>query len=92
MKNFAIALIILAFAIITLKTAYAEPVQPPECPKGSYSIGITKDNQPLCKLEPTGCPYGDSIPVDSPKCTPPTQPEAYTPWEPEQPTQEMQGK
>jgi hypothetical protein len=41
------------------------------CPTGSYNIGISKDGQPLCKLEPTGCPYGDSIPLDSPKCVPP---------------------
>jgi hypothetical protein len=40
------------------------------CPDGSYNIGITKDGSPLCKLEPTGCPYGDSIPLDSPKCAP----------------------
>lgn len=53
------------------------------CPAGSYEIGIEKDGQPLCKLEPTGCPYGDSIPLDSPKCAPPTNPEAYTPWQPE---------
>lgn len=25
----------------------------------------------LCKDEPTGCPYGDSIPLDSPKCVAP---------------------
>lgn len=33
------------------------------CPEGSYEIG-SKDEGPLCKLEPTGCPYGDSIPMD----------------------------
>lgn len=56
------------------------------CPAGSYEIGREKDGNPLCKLEPTGCPYGDSIPLDSPKCAPPENPEqAYAPWQPEQP-------
>lgn len=42
------------------------------CPDGSYNIGIEKDGNPICKLEPTGCPWGDSIPLDSPKCAPPS--------------------
>jgi hypothetical protein len=42
---------------------------PKSCPAGTYNIGTT--NEPVCKNEPTGCPYGDSIPVDSPKCAPP---------------------
>lgn len=29
------------------------------------------DEQPYVPHTPTGCPYGDSIPLDSPKCTPP---------------------
>lgn len=35
-----------------------------KCPDGSYEIG-TKDEtgEAICKLEPTGCPYGDSIPL-----------------------------
>lgn len=37
------------------------------CPAGSYDIGISKDGSPICKLEPTGCPYGDSIPL-GPDC------------------------
>lgn len=39
------------------------------CPPGSYSIGIEKDGVHICKLEPTGCPFGDSVPLD--KCAPP---------------------
>lgn len=39
-----------------------------ECAPGSYSIG-----DGICKQEPTGCPYGDSIPIDSPKCAPPQE-------------------
>jgi len=45
--------------------------QTTDCPAGSYSIGIEKNGEHICKLEPTGCPFGDSIPLDSPKCVPP---------------------
>jgi hypothetical protein len=48
--------------IVTAATPY-------ECPAGSYAIG-----DGVCKNEPTGCPYGDSIPLDSPKCAPPPEP------------------
>lgn len=47
----------------------AQPQPAVQCPSGSYRIGGT-DQQPVCKSEPTGCPYGDSIPLDSPKCAP----------------------
>lgn len=44
---------------------------PSNCPGGSYSIGINKDGSgEVCKAQPTGCAYGDSIPLDSPKCAP----------------------
>lgn len=68
------------FLVLTLVVIfYARQMKPlanaaAECPAGSYSLG-----DGACKLEPTGCPYGDSIPIDSPKCVaPPTevQPEA----------------
>lgn len=39
------------------------------CPDGSYNIGTKDGVNPICKLEPTGCPFGDSVPLD--KCTPP---------------------
>lgn len=39
------------------------------CPTGSYNIGTKDGVNPICKLEPTGCPFGDSVPLD--KCTPP---------------------
>lgn len=39
------------------------------CPAGSYNIGTKDGVNPICKLEPTGCPFGDSVPLD--KCTPP---------------------
>ena len=49
------------------------------CPSGSYAIG-----DGVCKAEPTGCPYGDSIPLNSEKCVPTTEKEieAYKPIEP----------
>lgn len=40
------------------------------CPDGSYAIGYDTDGiTAICKKEPTGCPFGDSIPIE--KCTPP---------------------
>ncbi len=39
-----------------------------KCPAGQYEI-----DEGVCKSEPTGCPYGDSIPVDDPKCAPPEE-------------------
>lgn len=38
-----------------------------KCPEGSYLIGFEHDGSAVCKLEPTGCPYGDSIPL-GPQC------------------------
>lgn len=42
------------------------------CP---YSDPISGKPNPYCDTyvphTPTGCPYGDSIPLDSPKCAPP---------------------
>ena len=66
-KRVIIGLIIgLLVAVIGTWITRAEGTeqQPRLCPAGSYDIGITKDGDPICKLEPTGCPYGDSIPMD----------------------------
>ncbi len=36
-----------------------------KCPNGSYPIGYDDETgAAICKKEPTGCPYGDSIPMD----------------------------
>lgn len=50
------------------------------CPAGSYQIGWDKDDptQPVCKMEPTGCPFGDSVPLD--RCTPPPDIECNADW------------
>lgn len=53
--------IVLAIVALWFVTASAAELQ---CPAGSYDAGG------FCKNEPTGCPYGDSIPLDSPKCAP----------------------
>lgn len=45
-------------------------IETKDCPAGSYNIGISKDGLTICKLEPTGCPFGDSVPLD--KCAPPS--------------------
>ncbi len=37
------------------------------CPVGSDEIGIDENGDPICKAHPTGCPYGDSIPL-GPEC------------------------
>jgi len=54
--------IILAIIALWVVTASAAKL---ECESGTYDAGG------FCKVEPTGCPYGDSIPLDSPKCAPP---------------------
>lgn len=38
-----------------------------KCPDGSYAIDYTETGAAICKQEPTGCPYGDSIPL-GPEC------------------------
>lgn len=39
-----------------------------KCPPGTYQIGIDERyGSAICKNEPTGCPYGDSIPL-GPEC------------------------
>lgn len=47
-------------------------VTPVECPAGTTIVDYKDDyrQDPICKGNPTGCPYGDSIPLDSPKCAP----------------------
>ncbi len=63
MNKVVIAAIGIAILIIGV-TASMQATAAQTCPEGSYNIGISKDGEPLCKLNPTGCPYGDSIPMD----------------------------
>ena len=52
--------IILAIVALWVVTASAATL---ECPAGTYDAGG------FCKNEPTGCPYGDSVPLE--KCEAP---------------------
>jgi len=64
MRNITRLLIMVLLLFIMFRVvAHGEGYQ---CSEGQYPIG---DN--ICKNEPTGCPYGDSIPLDTPKCVAP---------------------
>lgn len=67
------------------------PEVPKECPAGTTLVDYENGDKqkPICKGEPTGCPYGDSIPLDSPKCVPPTEVENTTPTPVETPETEV---
>lgn len=56
--------ITILLTILIALIAHTNHTSATTCPKGSYDIG---DN--VCKSEPTGCPYGDSLPMD--KCITP---------------------
>jgi hypothetical protein len=58
---FWFAIVVVLFFWFLRQSGYTQ--QPQQCPPGSYPIGLEKD-QMICKLEPTGCPYGDSIPME----------------------------
>jgi hypothetical protein len=55
---------IIVWGVIIFTKVSAEPAT---CPSGSYEIDREKTGEPICKLDPTGCPYGDSIPL-GPEC------------------------
>lgn len=90
MKKKLLLAIPLAFVIlgtsVALNLAGVDPVERTNattvadpCPEGSYLIGYNKNGEePICKLEPTGCPFGDSVPLD--KCTPPPDIECNADW------------
>lgn len=44
-----------------------QPYVPTTCPAGYDDIGKEENGDAICKLQPTGCPYGDSIPL-GPAC------------------------
>lgn len=65
---FKVLLALVALTLFTLYMSSKTSATQATCPKGSYDIGISdKTGGPICKLEPTGCPYGDSIPF-GPDC------------------------
>jgi hypothetical protein len=69
LKTTLIVLIIATIVTAIVTIIIAKPLIRPEV---SYNIAEEKV-QPMYKIKPTGCPYGDSIPLDSPKCVAPQQ-------------------
>ena len=65
-KTATIVIIIIIFFLVTALVSAEQQ----ECPEGTFNVGHSK-NGPVCRNEPTGCPYGDSIPIDSAKCVAP---------------------
>ncbi len=57
------AVVISLVFMYSLSDAAAEHQEVSKCPEGSYEIG-NKLGEPICKAEPTGCVYGDSIPLE----------------------------
>ena len=57
-----IGLIVASIAAILIEPAHANE----KCPDGMYQIGWSKDDpeEITCRMIPTGCPLGDSIPMD----------------------------
>lgn len=76
-KNILIVIILIVGFILISQTvgAVSTPVGAKECPAGTFLVTYEDNDfqKPICKGEPTGCPYGDQIPVDSPKCVPPVE-------------------
>lgn len=75
-----ICFLILGLFLGLIITAGAQP-QTQSCPAGSYNIGTKDGINPICKLEPTGCPYGDSIPMDMCNKFKPVEPVQQAPVE-----------
>ena len=63
------AVVLIFWLLAQLGITSAQQVEEPvsRCPEGSYEISGKNEDEVLCKLEPTGCPYGDSIPL-GPDC------------------------
>lgn len=80
-----IILISLTTAMFINRSGKAE--EPSVCPAGSYDMG-----DGYCKLEPTGCPYGDSIPMeDCDKFAPPQSEKDQTPPDPDRDYYDAEG-
>lgn len=65
-----VALMVFVLAVLFAIKANAEPARPAvRCQPGTYEQG--EPGEGICRKEPTGCPYGDSVPNDSEHCVPP---------------------
>lgn len=60
---------VMAVSFIHSAVADAQPEQSEPCPPQSFVRDIDDTGAPICG-QVTGCPYADSIPLDSPKCAP----------------------
>jgi hypothetical protein len=63
-----IKLIIILILIVLAVRAFGADTNAQEslaCPEGTTTLEL--DERILCKISPTGCPYGDSIPL-GPEC------------------------
>lgn len=89
-----VQLVILGTLVIAPAQSHTQPAQAQQqsdvCPPGSYNIGTKDGINPICKLEPTGCPYGDSIPMDMCDKFKPAEPVQEQPKKPAQPPQAAQ--
>lgn len=67
------ALVLLTFLVFKVAVFAQAPTDKydGDC-TGHETAGRCAD-KPYLPHTPTGCPYGDSIPVDSPKCVPPAE-------------------
>lgn len=61
-KLLLLPFIVAAMVFAPLAISNAQTSEQQECPEGSYNIGTSEE--PICKNEPTGCQYGDAIPMD----------------------------
>lgn len=61
------AIVVLLWLFQMFRVDAATSADAVSCPTGTYQIGTDDSGNPICKNEPTGCPYGDSIPL-GPEC------------------------
>lgn len=89
----AITIYILALLGLVLYVLLVLPVSTSSqgyvCPAGSYEIGVKGEGK--CKRDPTGCPYGDSVPLADCKAPEQLKTGTWVETTPE-PTQEAWGK
>jgi len=60
MKRWIAAIIL---ALLLMFAVHASAAEQKTCSAGSYQIDVTESGSPICKTTPTGCPYGDSVPL-----------------------------
>lgn len=55
-------LAVMFYLAVNGRLNYGEVNAQPGCPTGQFQAG-SANGVPICRIEPTGCPYGDSIPL-----------------------------